>query len=134
MSVASILQGTPAALGGVNARSFNNQDVTGVKSLSGGDAGGLAISSAAGTVGVTIAGANVAVATIPNGAATIAVANTNVTANSLVFVTPLAANAAIAAGQGPLRVVLNAGVGFNITSTANADGAGLRVAYWVAKY
>jgi hypothetical protein len=80
---------------------------------------------------------NVGVAVIPSAGGatlTVAVANTNITANSIILVTPLAANAAIAAGQGPLRVVRNAGVGFNITATAAVTATDLPIGYWIVKY
>lgn len=150
--MSQILSQTPAGLqpeGGLRvhasqastlgATSFQNQAVTGVLSLTGGDAGGLAVSATVGSLSlsaggdVVVAGDNVGAATIPNGVNDVAIANTNITANSLILVTPLANNDAIAAGQGPLRVVLTPNVGFSIFATTNANGA-LRVAYWILKY
>jgi hypothetical protein len=156
MSVSQVLSGTPAGIavtGGVRVpasqsstlgpTSFQNQAVTGVLSLTGGNAGGLLVEATVGSLTLEAAGDvvvdadNVGVAVIPSAGGatlTVAVANTNITANSIILVTPLAANAAIAAGQGPLRVVRNAGVGFNITATAAVTATDLPIGYWIVKY
>jgi hypothetical protein len=67
---------------------------------------------------------------IPLGAATIAVANTAITANSVVLFSPLSAPDATCVG---IRVVLSAGVGFSLTGAANATAA-VPLAWFVAKY
>jgi hypothetical protein len=69
-------------------------------------------------------------ATIPLGAATIAVALPPITANSVVLFSPLSAPDATCIG---LRVVTSAGVGFSLTGAANATAA-VPLAWFVAKY
>jgi hypothetical protein len=68
-------------------------------------------------------------ATIALGAATVAVADTRITANSLVFLQLTAADATAT------RVIpaLNAGVGFTITANANATAA-TGVSWWIARF
>jgi hypothetical protein len=69
-------------------------------------------------------------ATIPIGASTIAVANTAITATSVVVFSPLSAPDATCVG---IRVVLNAGVGFSLTGAANATAV-VPFTWFVAKY
>lgn len=69
-------------------------------------------------------------ATIPIGASTVQVANTAITANSVVVFSPLSAPDATCVG---IRVVLNAGVGFSLTGAANATAV-VPLAWFVAKY
>ena len=70
------------------------------------------------------------VAVVPLGGATVAVANTSITASSVIMLTGLGAIDATATS---FTVVLNAGVGFSVTANANATAA-KSVCYFIVKY
>jgi hypothetical protein len=73
-------------------------------------------------------------ATIPLGATSIQVANTAITANSVVVFSPTTAPDATLLPQ-TLRVTNQAGVGFTITGTAPAVAtAAVPLNYWIARY
>ncbi len=91
----------------------------------------ITASSAVAAVPISLAAATQSgLATIPLGAATIAVAAPAITASSVVMFSPLAAPDATCVG---IRVVLNAGVGFSLTGAANSTAA-VPLAWFVAKY
>lgn len=77
-----------------------------------------------------MSGAQAGIATIPLGAATIAVANNAITASSIVLVSGAGAPDATALS---FNVVINAGVGFNITANAAATAA-KAVSFFVVRY
>jgi hypothetical protein len=72
-------------------------------------------------------------ATIPLGANNIAVANTVITANSVVLASISANAAPDATLTGITNIVLNPGVGFTIRGNANATAA-VNVAWWMPDY
>jgi hypothetical protein len=101
--------------------------------LSVSSAGGAPSTAATGAYSVPVSHASVLQsgdATIPLGAATIAVAIPAITATSVVLFSPLAPPDATCVG---LHIVLAAGVGFSITGAANATAA-VPLSYFVAKY
>jgi len=77
-----------------------------------------------------VAGPQSGVATIALGTATIAVANTSITAGSVVMLTGVGAPDATATS---FNAVLTAGTGFSITANANATAA-KGVAYFIVHY
>ena len=102
---------------------FSNQAVTGVLSLSGGDAGGLLVSSTAGNLNLTATGsvfinqnANRSGTVTANNALSVNVASTAVTANSNIILTVKTANGT-GAGGAYVNAVMPA-TGFSITNGA----------------
>ena len=99
-------------------------------------AGGPPITSATMTLFVPIqhVAGQAGLATIPLGATSIQVANTAITANSVVVFSPTTAPDATLLPQ-TLRVTNQAGVGFTITGTAPAVAtAAVPLNYWIARY
>ena len=100
---------------------FSNQAVTGVLSLSGGDAGGLAVSSTAGNLNLSATGAvfinqnaNRSGTVTANNSTSVNVASTAVTANSNIILTVKTANGT-GAGGAYVNAVMPA-TGFSITN------------------
>jgi hypothetical protein len=134
---ALILSGSPAGLGNSVSRSFQNQTLTGVGAITNGDADGLLVSATAGSIAlqadgdVVASGDNIGVATIPAGQQTVPVANTNITAASVILATPMAQ---AGANANQVFVSRNAGVGFSLNTDVNAPVGGIPVSYWIVKY